>query len=418
MKKLRAPSTVRLPFLAFGVTALLWSGASAYYDGKSATKIVVEKKKSEEEARIKFSGVIQGGFTIGTGRARSNQIYGRVFDDRDGDFLLHQLTFSAERALQSGKGKFDWGFKVQVSAGSDSRFINTIGTFDRFAKGTYSLSLVEAYVTAHFPILSAGGVDLKLGQFATLLGTEYILPTQNIFYSHNYIFNFGIPLQHLGGFFTWHATPQLDLLAGFTRGVNTSLTDNNGALAFTGGLQLTLLDGKFVAGYYTHIGPENPGDRRNLRQFHSLTATIKATDKLTLVTDAVYVRDGGFGGVSAYGVSQTVQYAFSKTFSLALRAELFRDADGFFVGQFAKGDNFVDFIRGDFSAADPKTLFAGKSTYFALTLGANIRPQFGKLADKLIIRPEVRFDHSSRPAYKDLTKKSQVTFGVDVLWTF
>ncbi|MBS0659066.1 MAG: porin [Verrucomicrobia bacterium] len=370
------------------------------------------------EGRVRFSAVIQAGLTLGTQDGPSHQLYGRVFDDRRAEPLLHQLTLTAERALVSGKGKFDWGFKLQVSAGSDARFINTIGTFDQLAKGTYSFALVEAYLTAHFPILSAGGVDLKAGQFATLLGSEYILPTANIFYSHNYIFNFGIPLQHLGAFVTWHATPQLDLLAGVTRGVNVSLTDNNGSAAFTGGLALNLFDGKAALGYYTHIGPENARDRRNIRQFHSLTATIKPTDRLALITDALYVRDGLAGGLSAYGLSQTVQYTFNKTLSLAVRAEVFRDADGFYVGQFAKGDNFVDFIRGDFSAADPKTLFAGRSTYFAVTAGANIKPQFGKLADKLILRPEVRYDHSSAPAFKDLTKKSQVTFGVDVLLTF
>lgn len=370
------------------------------------------------EERIKFSAMLQAGLTVGTPNGPSHQIYGRAFDDRHAEPLLHQLTLTAERALLGGKGKFDWGFKLQVSAGSDARFINTIGTFDQLAKGTYSFALVEAYLTAHFPILSAGGVDLKAGQFATLLGTEYILPTANIFYSHNYIFNFGIPLQHLGAYATWHATPQLDVLAGVTRGVNVSLTDNNGSAAFTGGLALNLLEGKLALGYYTHIGPENARDRRNLRQFHSLTATVKPTDKLTFVTDALYVRDDLGGGFSAYGLSQTVQYSVSKTVSLAVRAEVFRDADGFYVGQFAKGDNFVDFVRGDFSAADPKTLFAGKSTYFALTAGANLKPQLGKLADKLIVRPEIRYDHSSAPAFKDLTKKSQVTFGIDVLLSF
>lgn len=390
---------------SFALTAALAAGEPA-------------KATVAEESRIKFTGLLQAGLTVGTENGASNQIYGRVFDDRHGEPLFHQLTLTAERALISGKGKFDWGFKLQVSSGSDARFINTIGTFDQLARGTYSFALVEAYLTAHFPILSAGGVDLKAGQFATLLGTEYIYPAANIFYSHNYIFNFGIPLQHLGAFFTWHATPQLDILAGVTRGVNVSLTDNNGTAAFTGGLALNLLEGKLGLGYYTHIGPENVNDRSNIRQFHSLTATIKPNDKFVLVTDAVYAHDAAAGGLSAYGVSQTVQYIVNKTLSLALRAEAFRDADGFYVGQFAKGDNFVDFIRGDFSTADPKTLFAGKSTYFAVTAGANIKPQFGKLADKLIIRPEIRYDHSSVPAFRDLTKKSQVTFGVDVLLTF
>lgn len=371
-----------------------------------------------EESRIKFSGLLEAGFTLGTNHGPSRQLYGRLFDDRHAEPLLNQFTLTAERALQSGKGRFDWGFKLQVTAGTDTRFINPLGTFEKTARGNYSLAVVEAYLTAHLPVLGAGGVDLKAGQFATLLGSEYILPTANFFYSHNYIFNFGLPFQHLGAFATWHATPQLDVLAGFTRGVNVSLNDNNGASAFTGGLQLTLLEGKFVLGYYTHLGPENPRDRRNLRQFHSLTATIKPTDKLTFVTDALYVHDEVAGGVSAYGWSQAVLYTVNKVLSLGLRAEVFRDANGFFVGQFAKADNYADFLRGDFGAADPKTLFAGRSTYFAVTAGANIRPPLGRWTDRLLVRPEVRYDRSSAPAFRDLTRKDQITAGLDVIVSF
>ncbi|MBS0660011.1 MAG: porin [Verrucomicrobia bacterium] len=371
-----------------------------------------------EESRIKFSGLLQAGFTLDTAHGPSRQLYGRLFDDRRAEPLLNQFTLTVERALQSGKGRFDWGFKLQLTAGTDARFVNPVGTFEKTARGNYSLAVVEAYLTAHFPLLTAGGVDLKAGQFATLLGSEYILPTANFFYSHNYIFNFGVPFQHLGAFATWHATPQLDVLAGVTRGVNVSLTDNNGAAAFTGGLQLTLLEGKFVAGYYTHFGPENPRDRRHLRQFHSLTATLKPNDRLALVTDALYVRDDVAGGVSAYGLSQSVLYTLSKSVSLGLRAEVFRDANGFFVGQFAKADNYADFLRGDFRAADPKTLFAGRSTYFAVTLGANVKPSLGPFSERVTFRPEIRYDRSTAPAFRDLARKDQLTVGADVIVTF
>lgn len=370
------------------------------------------------EARIKFSGFVEAGFTTSTGLADSRQIYGRTFDDRDREPLFHQLTLTLERALSSGKGKFDWGFKLQVTGGSDARLVNTLGTFDQLSKNTFTLALVEAYASIHLPVLTAGGVDLKFGQFVTLLGADVINPTANVFYSRNYLFNFGSPLQHLGALATWYVTPNLSLHGGVTRGVNTSLTDNNGAVSFTGGLGLTFLDGKVTGGYYVHIGPENVGDRRNLRQIHSLVLTVKPNDKVTLIGEGLFAHEAAGPGFSAGGVSGTVQYTFNKTFSLALRGEVFRDADGFFVGQFAKNDNFVDFLRGDFSAADPKTLFAGRATYYAVTLGATIKPQLGKWSDKLIFRPEIRYDRASRPAFRDLTKRDQVTFGVDAIFTF
>ena len=96
----------------------------------------------------------------------------------------------------------------------------------------------KAYLNLHFPIISEGGLDLKLGKWVTLEGAETIDPRTNFFYSHTYIFNFGIPFNHTGALATFHANKWLDLMAGVTRGVNTSIDDNNDSLAFHGGIGL------------------------------------------------------------------------------------------------------------------------------------------------------------------------------------
>src|SRR5260370_23642886 len=97
----------------------------------------------------------------------------------------------------------------------------------------------EVYASAHIPIPSTGGLDLKLGKFVTLEGAETIDPRANVFYSHTYIFNFGIPFNHSGAIADLHATKWLDVYAGITRGVNTSLNDNNTDYSFHGGLGLS-----------------------------------------------------------------------------------------------------------------------------------------------------------------------------------
>src|SRR5207302_1400649 len=136
---------------------------------------------------------------------------------------------------------------LQAMFGSDARFIHSLGLLDRTMHETLQPDLVEAFVVLHFPVLSAGGLDLKIGKFVTLEGAETIDPRANPFYSHSYIFNFGIPFNHTGALATWHATPQLDLYAGLTRGVNTSIEDNNDSIAFHGGIGLNLMEGKLTA---------------------------------------------------------------------------------------------------------------------------------------------------------------------------
>src|SRR5205814_536017 len=186
------------------------------------------------EPRFKISGWIDSGITFNPDSPQSNQNFGRLFDDRANEPLLNQVVINFERALVPQPGQFDWGFKLQFMYGSNARFIHSLGLFDRTANETLQPDLVEAYLNLHFPVVTEGGLDLKLGKFVTLEGAETIDPRANFFYSHTYIFNFGIPFNHTGALATWHATSHLNLVAGLTRGVNTSIDDNNDSVAFDG----------------------------------------------------------------------------------------------------------------------------------------------------------------------------------------
>ena len=90
---------------------------------------------------------------------------------------------------------------------------------------------------------TAGGIDLKVGQYPTPLGYETIDPSTNPFYSHSYIFQFGLPFKHTGGLAMTHVNDMLDIYAGIDTGTNTTfgpLGDNNGAIGGIGGFNLTL----------------------------------------------------------------------------------------------------------------------------------------------------------------------------------
>ena len=159
-----------------------------------------------------------------------NQNFGRFFDDRSNESVMNQAVITAERTLDPKVG-FDWGFKLQLLFGTDARYIHSLGLLDHtMGTSLYQPDIPEAYLNLHFPILTDGGIDVKLGKFVTLEGAETIDPRTNPFYSHTYIFNFGIPFNHTGALLTLHATKWLDLIGGVTRGVNTSIDDNNDSL--------------------------------------------------------------------------------------------------------------------------------------------------------------------------------------------
>jgi len=303
--------------------------------------------------------------------------------------------------------------------GSDARFIHSLGLFDRTAHEILQPDLVEAYLNLHFPVITEGGLDLKLGKFVTLEGAETIDPRANVFYSHTYIFNFGIPFNHTGALATFHANKWIDLYGGLTRGVNTSIDDNNDSLAFDGGIGLNLLDGKLTALATTHIGPETVNDNHDKRYLNDITITAKPTKNFTSITDLNYIYDEA-ADATGYGVAQYFIYTSNDLLSIDVRGEIWRDADGFYVASFAENDDAVDVLRGGSVNLDPRTVGGGKTTYGAITLGLNIKPTLPKPAASLVIRPELRFDRAltgTRP-FNDSNDRNQFTAGIDVIIGF
>jgi len=328
-------------------------------------------------------------------------------------------VINSERALAPKLGEFDWGFKLQFMYGSDARFIHSLGLFDdTAATSILQPDLVEAYLNLHFPVITEGGLDLKLGKFVTLEGAETIDPHTNFFYSHTYIFNFGIPFNHTGALATWHATSHLNLVAGLTRGVNTSVDDNNDSIAFHGGIGLDLNEGKIVVSAATHIGPETPNNNHDQRYLNTITTTWKITDKLTSITDLNYAHDAG-ADADAYGVAQYFTYAINSWLTAGVRGEIFRDDKGFYVVSFANDHDPMRTLEGE-PTIDPRTVGGGKTTYGAVTLGLNIKPTVPKAAASLAIRPELRFDsalNGTHP-FNDSSQLNQFTAGIDVIISF
>src|SRR2546423_1756382 len=375
-------------------------------------------KKEEAKSRLSIYGWVETGFTGNVDAPNDNQNFGRLFDDRSNEFVMNQAVITAERALDPKVG-FDWGFKLQFLFGTDARYIHSLGLLDHAMRSSlYQADIPEVYLSLHFPIVTEGGIDVKIGKFVTLEGAETIDPRTNPFYSHSYIFNFAIPFNHTGALFTLYATNWLNLVGGVTRGVNTSIDDNNDALAFHGGIEPDPHEEKLVVSAATHIGPETPGNDHDLRYLNTITTTWKITDKLTSITDLNYTHDDG-ADASAYGVAQYLTYAINDEITAKLRGEIWRDAQGFFAAQFADSHDPMRALEGA-AITDPRTVGGGRTTYSALTIGLDIKPPVPKPLSGLTIRPELRVDHSfsdTRP-FNDSSDDTMFTAALDILVAF
>ncbi|MBI2813282.1 MAG: porin [Opitutae bacterium] len=368
-------------------------------------------------ARVRYSGHVQVGITGNFASPDDRQNFGRLFDDRANEPLLNQFVLTAERALDPAATGFDWGFKLQGLYGSDARFIHSLGLLDRTTARILQPDIVEACLNLHLPVsATAGGIDVKVGKFVTLEGAEVIDNTGNIFYSHTYSFNFGIPFNHSGVLATIHATGNLDVMAGVTRGVNTSLKDNNDRPAFHGGLGfLNLAGGRLTVVATTHFGPETPGDNRRYRYLNALVAICRINDQLTSTSDLNYIYDD-LARAKGYGWAQYFTYAVSAAVTASFRGEIWRDQNGFYAAQFGNNTDVMRFLRGGAFTPDPRTVGGGATTYGALTVGATVKTGLAGL----VVRPEVRWDASlngTRP-FNDSQDGRMLTFAVDATISF
>lgn len=387
---------------------------------------------------IHLSAQIEAGITGNFDAPKQN--FGQLFTDKPNTVLLNQILLTANKPLDPKATGFDWGFKLQGMYGSDARYTHFLGEFDWVNPyDRNQFDIVEANLLFHLPVLFDGGVDVKAGQYSTPLGFETIDPSTNPFYSHSYIFNFGLPLKHTGILTISHVNPMLDVYLGLDTGANTSFGssgEDNSAIAFLGGVNLTLMGGNLTALALSHIGPENSSRALSpfgynadgyYRYYNDIVITYKATSALTLTTELNWVRDDFGNGLltgkpapaNAFGIAQYASYTLTDTLTLNGRAEVYRDDNNFFVAGFANNNGFDQFQKGF-----PTPLVSGArhaTTYGELTLGVTYKPSgLPPVISGLLIRPEIRWDTDlgGASAYNGGTANSSFTAASDVVLTF
>jgi hypothetical protein len=125
---------------------------------------------------VKFSCWLDAGVTFNPSNPSDGINFGHLFTDKANQPLLNQFVLTLERPLDPKATGYDFGFRFQGMYGSDARYTHFLGEFDHAISDRNQIDVVEAYVLAHLPWLTTGGVDVKMGQFVTLEGAETIDP--------------------------------------------------------------------------------------------------------------------------------------------------------------------------------------------------------------------------------------------------
>lgn len=355
-------------------------------------KSIAEGKSSLEKALgLGISGYVDTGYNWSSNRPRRPaNISGRYFDKDHNKLVFNDLHIAVD------KPEKDWGvgFRISGDFGRTGELLREATLWGKTLHREPSAELREAFLTTTIPV--GEGLQVKGGLFVTTLGTE-IIPNPGAYndnISRSFLFNFAIPLRHLGMLFSYPVHKMVGLTAGVVTGWDNP-RDNNGQPSFLGGISLTPMDAFSLASNLIY-GPEQTHNSGNKRLTWSNVATIKPIDPLAILLEYTYGReenvtpsgrDGRWQGLAAIA-----SYNWTDRFNTALRGEVFDDSDGVRTA-----------VGRDVSLAE--VTLTGSYKFTKMFLG----------------RTEVRQDWADRRFYQkggSSADKEQTTFAVQLIYTY
>jgi Putative beta-barrel porin-2, OmpL-like. bbp2 len=354
----------------------------------------------EENPPIRIFGWLDPDYTYrSTGHGINN--IAPVMNRFGDELLMRQIGLNIYKPLDPKD--WSWGFNSILIAGSDAAFLNPTAGWFKSTDPRFGLSFTDLNVTAHLPILTEGGVDVKFGRQTTVLGPMGALPYQRYFDSSDYTWYNEEEGRYTGLSANWHISKWLSWYNGIELGGWGSFYDFTVAgpdylgqinYWFDEDAKRTLLTLTVLTGPTGHFSNGNT------------TVTEVAihqnwTDRLYQVIDThlcyskapiFFAKPPGYQERS-YSVYNYLGYHLSCTLDFNTRVEWYRDVDG---GGYPGGFGI------------PKT------NYEEVTLGFDYHP-----VKWLQLRPEIRGDFANHPAFgRNQTAKDQLSIAMDALIKF
>jgi len=184
-------------------------------------------------------------------------------------------------------------------------------------------------------------VDIKVGRFVTLVGTEVIESLDNWLPSRSLLFNNAIPFIHTG-IRASRALPLFEDYATLTLGLNNGwdqALDNNDFKTVEGALTIENVVPKMSTTFAMLYGPEQGSpvtgaENGNKRGVITIINSYDVNDKLSISGEYDYGFEKQAVGASTtgradwHGFAFYARYAFTEKFALSGRLEYFKDSDG------------------------------------------------------------------------------------------
>jgi len=326
------------------------------------------------DSGVRAYGWAEGGYTYAS--VDPGRLATEPRENRFGNELLaNQIGIVLERPLkQEG---LNFGFNMTYYAGADAALLQPKGGIDDPPDNPrFSHDFRQLYASAHLPVLTEGGVDVKAGRMGTIIGYNGALAPYRPFYSSDYQWFYSQDGAWTGVLTNWHVNKQLDILNGVTFGANTFFTKRSeDSICYIGQINYwTSEEKKTLLTASVHCGrdailaaPGLGGDFDTvveLRVLHNWSENFTQIIQSNMGWDSnTPVGTGAWYGLYTIGVLH-----LSETYDALARLEWFDDVGGTRTGI--------------------------STNYEEVTLGTNWHPR-----KWIEFRPEIRGDFAGRPAF-------------------
>lgn len=339
----------------------------------------------------------ESGFEVGlwvssgvSGNSNGNTNTPVTFNNRVNEFMLNQLNFYIERAVNTEGNSWDIGGRMDIMYGNDTQFTTASGWDDTWGSaGTYGVAMPQLYLEIYAPI--GNGLTAKLGHFYTTIGNEVVTSPDNFFYSHAYTMQYGEPFTHTGVLLSYKINDNFSINGGAVEGWD-NMTSNAGAWSFLGGGSWTSDDEassvtvQLISGNQSDTQPGNT-------TMYSVVATHDFNDKLHYLFQHDFGTKKAPNGTTAdwYGINQYLTYDVNDQVAIGVRAEWFNDNGG----------------------AQRVNAAGIGANYLAASFGINYAP-----VNWFKLRPEIRYDWADANVFNNNRDKDQIGIAMDMVFTF
>ncbi|OAI42284.1 hypothetical protein AYO40_00125 [Planctomycetaceae bacterium SCGC AG-212-D15] len=329
-----------------------------------------------------------------------------VMNHYGNEFLNRQNGISVSKLLDPEK--LSWGFNAIFIFGSDASFLNpTKGWFQgtQFGPGgqdRYSCQFTDLNLTAHLPILTDGGVDIKAGRQTTILGPMGAIPWQRWFDSSDYAWYNMEEGRYTGVSSVWHITKRLDWYNGFELGWGTFFAQIHNDVDYITNISYWLDEKKEKTRIWTTVltGPTSLTGGKNTTVWEGGLQHNWNKYVYQIIDTQMVWSKGPVNAVAPPGYNERAYDAYTylgahlnKCIDLNSRFELYYDVDGLgYAGGFGVPQNL----------------------YKEITVGIDWHPN-----KWMQFRPEIRWDSANADNFgQNFDKKNQISIAADLLLKF